>query len=159
MASSIDETLPVAGNPTTASVRANFLTAKNEITDLQAGVSSITATVAAITLSSLISIPQITRTMSASGAAEGSDRVVLLDCTSNDLGVTLFNAAAVGGVGIRYMRIDTNISNQCVIYPFTGQTVAWTSCVTMVARLAAPGGAAECLWLIPDGIDNWLPFK
>lgn len=36
MPSMIDETMPVAGTPTTASVRANFATAKTEITALQA---------------------------------------------------------------------------------------------------------------------------
>jgi len=35
MPSAINELHPIAGNPTTASVRANFLTAKNEITALQ----------------------------------------------------------------------------------------------------------------------------
>jgi hypothetical protein len=35
MTSQIDPTVPVAGNPTTASVRANFLTAQGEITALQ----------------------------------------------------------------------------------------------------------------------------
>jgi hypothetical protein len=38
MASAIDATLPVFGTPTTASVRSNFLVAKNEITALQAAV-------------------------------------------------------------------------------------------------------------------------
>jgi|SRR5215472_1084453 len=35
MTSAIDPTVPVFGNPTTASVRQNFLIAKNEITNLQ----------------------------------------------------------------------------------------------------------------------------
>src|SRR5215472_453880 len=38
MVSNIDPTVPVFGSPTTASVRNNFLTAKNEITALQAAV-------------------------------------------------------------------------------------------------------------------------
>jgi hypothetical protein len=40
MASNIDQTKPVEGNPTTASVRANFLTAKTEIENLQNSSSS-----------------------------------------------------------------------------------------------------------------------
>ena len=47
MTSAIDPTVPVAGSPTTASVRANFLTAKNEITALQAATAiTIPVTVA-----------------------------------------------------------------------------------------------------------------
>jgi hypothetical protein len=38
MPSAINETVPVAGTPTTASVRSNFLTAKNEITALQSAI-------------------------------------------------------------------------------------------------------------------------
>lgn len=38
MTSAIDATKPVQGTPTTASVRANMLTAKNEISALQASL-------------------------------------------------------------------------------------------------------------------------
>jgi hypothetical protein len=48
MTSQIDPTLPIAGTPTTASVRANFQTAHDEITALQAGAAAITATQVAI---------------------------------------------------------------------------------------------------------------
>lgn len=48
MTSQIDPTLPVYGTPTTASVRANFQTAHDEITALQAGAAAITAPQVAI---------------------------------------------------------------------------------------------------------------
>lgn len=44
MTSSIDITKPVAGTPTTASVRTNFATAKNEIEALQAAVQALQST-------------------------------------------------------------------------------------------------------------------
>jgi len=48
MVSAVDPTVPVFGSPTTASVRANFLTIKNEITALQAaGSLTLPVTVAA----------------------------------------------------------------------------------------------------------------
>ena len=43
MASTIDATKPIAGNPTTASVRDNFAAAKSEIEALQADVAAISA--------------------------------------------------------------------------------------------------------------------
>lgn len=43
MTSSIDPNVPVTGNPTTGSVRANFQIAKDEITALQEGVNSTNA--------------------------------------------------------------------------------------------------------------------
>ena len=49
MTSQIDPTLPVTGTPTTASVRANFQTAHDEITALQAAAGAITASEVAIT--------------------------------------------------------------------------------------------------------------
>jgi hypothetical protein len=48
MTSQIDPTLPIVGTPTTASVRANFQTAHDEITALQNAASAITATQVAI---------------------------------------------------------------------------------------------------------------
>lgn len=49
MVSAIDPAKPVAGNPTTESVRANFQTAKDEISALQESVGSMTAAEVAIT--------------------------------------------------------------------------------------------------------------
>lgn len=43
MASTIDATKPIAGNPTTDSVRVNFAAAKSEIEALQADVAALSA--------------------------------------------------------------------------------------------------------------------
>lgn len=48
MTSQIDPTVPVEGTPTTASVRAQFQTARDEITALQAAAAAITATQVAV---------------------------------------------------------------------------------------------------------------
>ena len=59
MASSIDATKPIAGNPTTLSVRDNFAAAKSEIEALQA-VDATKANIASPTFTGTVRIPSLT---------------------------------------------------------------------------------------------------
>jgi hypothetical protein len=95
MTSAIDDTLPVTGNPTTASVRGNFTTAKAEISALQADVETLQGQVAVTHPAPMI--------ISASRAIDPTSNQSIL--IYNDTGAVLDLQLAVGHFAEQTIRI------------------------------------------------------
>ena len=115
MPSLIDATLPVAGAPTTASVRANFATAKSEIDALQlASASSGSRTYGTVeTIGRALNSLDIGRTILYSSGATGTFTIP----TDAVLGVvgsveTVFRVVQLGTGAVSIVGNGTSINNK-----------------------------------------------
>src|SRR3954468_17238915 len=101
MTSAIDPTVPVAGNPTTVSVRTNFATAASEITALQSQQSTNTTNIATHTtqIAALQSgtVTAVTGTTGQISSTGGQTPALSFPASMDLTGVTVANAAITSG--------------------------------------------------------------
>ncbi|WP_207483135.1 hypothetical protein [Arenibaculum pallidiluteum] len=172
MASSIDPAVPVAGAPTTASVRANFAAAKSEIEAVQA----------ALALLAPLDAPAFTGTLTAAGTAilggtAGAEGLRVVPAPGADARVEIQGAQTAAGarprLGVAGTGADIGLSlsskGGAGITFYTGGFTAGQlaighvpGAVNHLQLTGAPSGAAPAiavhgadaaidLWLVPKG--------
>jgi hypothetical protein len=139
MTSQIDPTLPVTGTPTTASVRANFQTAHDEITAIQDAPATGTGTKVLQTSPTIIT-PSLVGVVSGTNAPTGNVGEVLFNTGA---ATPLTTGAFAALLGVPLTAGDWDIYFQVTIAPSAGVVAGVSINISSSAGSIFPGVSTD----------------